>query len=78
MELEKIRRAVEMTARCEEVSYWGQSPEESRWWGEVRNLPSGRTATVTSVDGARIFWTDSEGFRGRTGSALWRKFPKAA
>lgn len=46
--------------------------------GEVRNLPNGRTATVTSVDGARICWTDSKGFRGWTGSTRWRKFPKAA
>lgn len=45
--------------------------------GEVRALPNGRNGTVTRVQGARIYWVDTKGFRGWTGSTLWRKYPKA-
>lgn len=31
MELAKIQHAVELTARCRSVDYYGNAPESSRW-----------------------------------------------
>lgn len=41
--------------------------------GEVRVLENGRKATVTRVQGARVYWTDERGFKGWTGTTAWRK-----
>lgn len=42
--------------------------------GEVRvGQTNGRKLTVTSVQGARVYWKDERGFKGWTGVQAWQK-----
>lgn len=41
--------------------------------GEVRVGDNGRKLTVSSVQGARVYWKDERGFKGWTGVQAWRE-----
>lgn len=41
--------------------------------GDQRTSESGRVLTVTRVEGARVYWKDSKGYKGWTGTQSWRR-----